>query len=370
MDRLKICAWNIEHADKLWKAASTPPVDRKIEARLDAVAEEIAHIDADVLFISEGPGSEAAAEGFFGRVAPAYRLVTRNSTDWRDYRIKGTQWLWFLVRNTQTLTGELQHIDRWRTLTESASEGDHRGGEWEVSYPVATADFQSLSFKVPGRHSHYRHPQVLLLNVDGTHLELIGCHLKSKINKVRVPGDPYAPDYFDRNPALVADVIQSRIKLTTECTDIRHYIHARFTEDPGAPIIVLGDLNDGPGKERIEKRFLYHDLVSSLQGDVFLARQFLNHALFDFPQEARWSYHLQGGDKLDPRLDPRILLDHIMFTQSLSGGGDTGAGSAWRARAGGGQVEHDVHHRVASGRPKYAETSDHRPVSMVFDRRR
>lgn len=198
-------------------------------------------------------------------------------------------------------------------------------------------------------------------------IELIGCHLKSKINRIYPSGDPYAVDFFDTQPALVADVMTSRIKLTTEATDGRHYIEGRFASEPDAAIILLGDPNDGPGKERIERRFLYHDLVTNLQGDVFLARQFLNHALFDFDQTARWSYNLRK-DRLDPSREPRILLDHIMFTQSLTGGDRPGA-SAFRARSGGGKVEHEVHDLVAADRPRSAETSDHRPVSMVFDLR-
>ena len=100
----------------------------------------------------------------------------------------------------------------------------------------------------------------------------------------------------------MSELIKARTKITTECADIRHYIDARFESDAGAAIIVAGDLNDGPGKERIERRFLYHDLISALQGEIFFARRFLNHALFDAPEDERWSYHFR--DKLDPGRDP------------------------------------------------------------------
>ncbi len=361
MQSFKLTSWNIEWADRLVTAMAADPV--AAAPRLDAIAEEIRLLDPDVLLVGEGPKGEARASSFFARVAPGYRLVLRG--DDAAYAIRGDQWLWFLLRDVPALTGQLGHVDRWRTLTESASEGDHRAGRWEVSYPVFDTGLNKLHFEVPKRHEHYRHPQVLQLQIAGANCEIIGCHLKSKINKVRPKGDPYAADFFDTQPALVADVVQSRIKLTTECTDIRHYIEARFAEDPQAPIVVCGDLNDGPGKERIERRFLYHDLVSSLQGDVFFAQRFLNHALFDFPQSARWSYDL-GRDKLDPRREAKILLDHIMFTQSMTG---HEGGFAYRARRNGGLVEHDVHHRVAAGRPRSAQTSDHKPVSMVFERR-
>jgi hypothetical protein len=368
MQRLKLTSWNIEAADKLVTAlaSSDAQTRRKAEMRADAIAEAIAAIDPDILLIVEGPRSETRAEEFLKRVAPGYRLVQRGGVA-KDYATLGTQWIWFAHRTGLPVSAQLLHVDRWRALTEAASEKAHAGGKWDVSYPILDEGAATLRFSVPETHKHYRHPQVLQLTIDGALIEIIGCHLKSKINNIPVPPGAEAPDYFDRHPALVADVMMSRTKLTTECVDVRHYIDGRFLSEPDAAIIVAGDLNDGPGKERVERRFLYHDLVGNLQGDIFFARRFLNHALFDFDEAARWSYDL-GQDKLDPGRSPRILLDHILFTQALTGPDRPGA-SPYRADTGGGKVEHDIHHRVASARPKYAAPSDHRPVSMTFSRR-
>lgn len=370
MEEFKLATWNIEHSDRL--VDDDGRVIEDARPRLDAIAEEIAAIDADILMVCEGPKGEARARAFFDRVAPGYSLVTRGSEDWRTYGVQGTQWIWFLIARRAPVAGRLLHLDRWNELTTPAWADQRRGNRWNISYPIFEADGERLRFHVPGTHGHYRQPQVLQVEIDlglagRQHLEVIGCHLKSKINRISPKGDAYADDFFDTQPGLVADVMTSRIKLTTESTDIRYYIEGRFLSEPNAAVIVVGDLNDGPGKERIEKRFLYHDLVSNLQGDVFLARQFLNHALFDFDGDARWSYDLKR-DRLDPARNPRILLDHVMFTQSLTGA-DGPNTALFRARSGGGRVEHEVHHRIAAGRPRSAQTSDHRAVSMIFDRR-
>lgn len=370
MDRFKLCSWNIENSNQLVQDGGG--YRRQDEPRLDAIAEELSEINADILMISEGPSGEARAKAFFSRIAPDYDLVVRDTTDWRHYGIRGAQWIWFLIRKNTPISGTLLHLDRWNALTSPAWGDQRHGNKWEISYPVFSSDASSLQFHVPGTHEHYRHPQVLQVAINlgddrVQHLEVIGCHLKSKINKVNPAGNPYDNDFFERQPELVAGVMTSRIKLTTEATDIRHYIDGRFLAEPDAAIIVAGDLNDGPGKERIEQRFLYHDLVSNLQGDVFFAQRFLSHALFDFDDAARWSYDLKR-DRLDPARNPRILLDHVMFTQSLTGANRAGAG-LFRAVPGGGRVEHEVHHRVAARRPRSARTSDHRAVSMVFRRR-
>ena len=374
MESLKVTSWNLEHADKLLDRLSDDDATRRrhAEARAEAVTEEIARLEADILFVSEGPRGEARATEFFARTAPGYRLITRG--DDAAYGMKGgnsftgRQWLWFLVRDESPITGQLLHLDRWQALTEAASGGAHRAGRWDISYPKWENPGDSdarLEFSIPESHAHWRHPQVLQAEIGGSLIELIGCHLKSKYNDARAEGHASDADFFAMNPRLVADLIKARVKISTEAADVRHYIEARFEAQSDAAIMVMGDLNDGPGKERIERRFLYHDLIGALQGDVFFARRFLNHALFDAPDGERWSVHFE--DALDPGRDPHILLDHILFSQAMTRS-HLGTRATFLARPGGGRVEHQVHHIVTSARPKYAMTSDHKPVSMIFDR--
>ena len=369
MDTFKVTSWNIKHADKLVTDRESDNATKKRHAlaRLEAITEEIAAIDADILFVSEGPKGEDRAQVFFDLVAPGYRLITR-STDGtataRDYGIDGgTQWLWFLVRDIPDINATLMHNDRWYDMVERTSKGETKGGFWDVSYPFLNKDTGILEFGIEKRWDHYRQPQVLQVDINGAFFEIIGAHLRSKHTGAKAQGDPSDESFFNNNPELVSELITDRVKLTTECADIRHFIDARFEEERDAAIILLGDLNDGPGKERIERRFMYQDLVTALQGDVFFARRFLNHALFDAPDDERWSANFE--DPLDPSRSPFILLDHILFSQAMTRS-HTGTRFAFLAKAGSGRVEHQVHHRIASARFKYASTSDHRPISMSF----
>lgn len=377
MDSFKLTSWNIEHADKLIDKldSGSDSTRRHAEARTAAIAAEISALEADILFVSEGPHGEARAAEFFDRVAPGYDLVRRPSGQDEDYGMRGgrgpagRQWLWFLIRKEAPISGTLLHLDQWQALTEANSRGEHSAGKWQVSFPkwekAGDAGEEHLGFSIPEVHQHWRHPQVLQATVDGAFVEVIGCHLKSKYNQLSPKGDPDDADFWEKNAELVAEIIKARVKITTECTDIRHYVDARFEADADAAMVICGDLNDGPGKERIERRFLYHDLIGSLQGDIFFARRFLNHALFDSPETERWSVHFE--DRLDPRRKPQILLDHVLFSQAMTRS-HIGQRFAYVARPSGGRVEHDVHHQVTAPRPKYAQTSDHKPVSMVFDR--
>ena len=372
MDTFKVTTWNIEHSDKLIdELASGKPDDKqKAEQRRDAIRDELNALDADFFVICEGPNGEERARAFFADVAPGYDLVVRGSDNRADYGMRGNddvtgrQWIWFLVRKNLPIETNLLHLDQWRRHTEHNSGGAHKDGRWDVSYPKFVED--RLDFDLTRNHSHWRHPQVLQVSINGAFFEIIGAHLKSKFTRKRVRGDASDDGFFQENPELVADIIKSRVKITTECADIRHYIDHRFETDASAPIMVAGDFNDGPGKERIERRFLYHDLISTLQGEVFFARRFLNHALFDHAEEERWSVFFQ--DRLDPGRNPKILLDHILFSQAFTGNKQV-APFPYRARAGGGLVEHEVQHQITGTRPEFAMTSDHKPVSMHFDKR-
>ena len=177
MESLKVTSWNLEHADKLLDRLSDDDATRRrhAEARAEAVTEEIARLEADILLVSEGPRGEARATEFFARTAPGYRLITRG--DDAAYGMKGgnsftgRQWLWFLVRDESPITGQLLHLDRWQALTEAASGGAHRAGRWEISYPKWEDPGDSdarLEFSIPETHAHWRHPQVLQAEIGGS----------------------------------------------------------------------------------------------------------------------------------------------------------------------------------------------------------
>jgi len=213
MEKFKVTAWNIKHADKLVdrRHSDTARTKRHALARLDAITEEIALINADILFVSEGPKGEDRAREFFDIVAPDYRLVTRQGDD-NGYGIDGgTQHLWFLIRRTTPIDARLMHIDRWQNMVEAQSNGTHKGGRWNVSFPVLNAD-DVLEFAIDKTWDHYRHPQVLQVEIDGAFVELIGCHLRSKHTSVKQVGDVTDDAFFANNKELVSELITDRVK--------------------------------------------------------------------------------------------------------------------------------------------------------------
>ena len=286
MGQIKFTSWNIEWLDKAMKNEQDPAMPKAqadARARLSNVAREIAEIAPDILCVIEGPNTEAEIDRFAQHYLNGAYVAVKSPDG--DYRQRGIQWIWFLVRpNIFAQTNcRLLPLSVWETYT-TDTDRKHTGRTWPVHY------WGSMETK---KHRHYRHPQVLVLDLAGQRVELIGLHLKSKfVRKGRWDGNA------DQKRLYTEESIKARIKLATEAADVRSYIEARFRQDENPYIFVMGDLNDGPGKELFERQFLFFDLITNIQGEVFFARRFLNHALFDYPDDLRWSAYFK--DKVDP----------------------------------------------------------------------
>lgn len=333
--KIKITSWNVEWLDKLW--IHPDPIDARKQKRIDAIKDEIFAIDSDIFCLLEAAKGEDKIDSFCKKVLEDKYVAVKSTS--HDYKLQGRQWIWFLVK---------KNLIAHTSLLPTKIYDEFSASSWDVNY---WGDF------VTTRHKHYRHPQVLVFNWNGTRVEFIGLHTKSKF----VMGGKSAWNAGgDKKKKFIKDAIKARIKMTTEVTNVRAYIDEKFNQVPNPAIVVLGDLNDGPGKEFFEKQYLFFDLISNLQGDVFSSKKYLNHALFDFDEKLRWSCNFE--DFIDPLRDPKILLDHILFTQSLV---DSSLPIIIKEKSG--YIEHEIHDLINANIPKYAHTSDHKPVSVKIE---
>ncbi|MEO1406856.1 MAG: endonuclease/exonuclease/phosphatase family protein [Pseudomonadota bacterium] len=374
---MKLTCWNAEWLDSAWGVVSGKyqhdehkfphkvPKAAAAKKRVEAVSKYIGMMDASILFLCEAPEGEAEMEDFVKKHAKDYDLVTRQSGD--SYETEGRQWQWFLVKKdvADRISPSLVPVSTWRQFASDEDPSIGADGEWKVALPrlrtIGGVKDVPVSTRVP--HSFYREPQILRFNSGGAQHEVIGAHLKSKFTggKPRARReDESFDDYLESSKKVreyIAKSHAARVKLSSEALAIRAYLDRRFAQEADPSIFVVGDLNDGPGKELMEREYLLHDLISNLQGDVFFARKFLNHALFDQPTSLRWTAKFK--DSLDPGRDEHILLDHILFTQALARSGS----SPLQVKSGAGRVEHLLHEGAEAefGR---GLLSDHRPVSV------
>lgn len=371
MSTIKLTTWNIEHFSKL-----IPNVPANKVLKHQGIIDEITEIDPDILCMVEGPGNlpdlinwVQSPNGLNGRYFVATipgtdTILATNPANPRSalqslYGMKGndqtgSQWVWFLVKDGlfQNSNARLLNPQVWKNLTGYNTWPIHDWGQMNAK-----------------RHGYWRHPQTLILNLNGVELEIIGVHLKSKINR---------KSKFDANGDLtqkyVNEALRARIRLATEAFDIRRYVEQRFMQDSNPRIFVCGDMNDGPGREYFERQYLFFDLVSNIQGDVFFAKRFLNHALFDYDDNLRWStaFHDKIEEWAREEFDENLptgainpihnqLIDHILFTQGL-----VGENSLPRVEPNAGLVEHTIHQRINAMLTISNKTSDHVPVSVTI----
>jgi len=345
---MKVTVWNLKHADRL--VEDHPSAD--MQSRITRIRNTVQAMDPDVLCIVEGPKGEAHINSFCTDVLnDQWRPVLLPGHDDGLYKQKGTQWIWFLVKPGLLNSCRLQMPELWQEYTQQKT--------WRVNFWGKTES---------KRHSHYRHPQVMLMDIgNGQEIEFIGVHLKSKINMARV-----TTEMKDGVPELTGEyldtALEARTKLATEARDIRRYIDYRFSQgNPG--ILMMGDCNDGPGLDYFEDRYLFFDLISNLEGQIMEAEKFFNHGLFDYDEDLRWTAKFK-----DPVLQmvmpsnyvetgSQILLDHMLMSQPMVNGS---LGYVINAHAG--FVEHEAFDRNNLGANSKTVSSDHRPVSIKLDR--
>lgn len=172
----------------------------------------------------------------------------------------------------------------------------------------------------------------------GTRLRMIGAHLKSK-----------APHGATGRDAIMRTAIANRRKQLAQAIWLRRRITA--LRDAGDPVILLGDLNDGPGLDEYEDLF-GRSSVEILLGDDLHdphARTALGSRIGVMPTTAR--FEMQGEKRY-----LQALLDYIMISPDLMQ-----RGPLWR-------IWHpfdDMHcHDVPELRDALVAASDHFPVTL------
>jgi hypothetical protein len=334
---LKITSWNVEHSARLIGTN----ISELNKERRKRVVDTILDINPDILCMLEAPSSEDDIKAFCNDVLDnKWQPILLNND---DYQINGTQWIWFLVRDSLVTNCKLQAPSVWQSFV-----GHKR---WPVHY---------WGHEKERSHRHYRHPQVLIFKApNGQELEIIGQHMKSKINK--------NPVWEDKERGILTtkyinEALKARIKLATEAINIRAYVNARFDQSSSPAMIILGDANDGIGQDYFEKKYMFFDLISNLQGNVMQSERFFNHALFDYPMNLRWSAKYANPITGKSAKNNPLLIDHIIMSQALVNGS-----YPLQANAGAGKVEHLAFDRGNSGASAKRRTSDHRPVSITLE---
>jgi hypothetical protein len=362
MSQLKVCTYNLEWmtsffgagADDAWRAnpvvlpsfpgKSTGDINLSpiadVHGLCSRIAAGIRTIDPDVLFVEEGPPLQEQMALF---------VATFLGDDYVSYRSnRAAQAIHALVRRTLA-----NDIKPWlpAASTEKQLWRDVPFYPWGK---IAAADRK--------KHSLARYP--LLLRADmgtGQDLILAGVHTKSKFSKLKTKQQW---DNRAANPEPVLDALGSRQKLSSEVARLRSVLSSVIAAGPlQASVIVVGDFNDGPFHDLMEKEFLTKNILDELVGSFLDPNTYFKHAMeapvLSAATTTRFKDPLQGGALVEE------LIDHMVVSPAIW----SGLG-AYRIKLGSCQVDEAAWQMGVVGDPEAARDnrpSDHKPVSVVLE---
>lgn len=138
---------------------------------------------------------------------------------------------------------------------------------------------------------------------------------------------------------------------------VRMALDERLEDDAEARIVVVGDLDDGPGVDLFEEHPLIHNVVAVVFSNPFNPRRMLRHAFIDRELRGR-NWTARFDDCIDGIRDRPLLLDRILLAPAMYWGPFRTA-----------RIEHDAFEaqigRRASGRMR--DASDHRPQGVTLE---
>ena len=152
----------------------------------------------------------------------------------------------------------------------------------------------------------------------------------------------------------------NRKRILAQCSQLRQKFLDPYLESADTrsiPMIVCGDINDGPGMDASEKRLLGSG-VERLMGNIWRPEFCCGNALFDTlndqeKKKLRFEniYTTIFRDPIFNNVSHREWIDHILYTKNENG---------WAKNA-------KVHYELSDGKrisQKFKHASDHLPVSV------
>lgn len=345
---MKVVTWNIEWMNRWFKGNSSPEWGSKRiqddgrevgaftsdEAKIQAqkAANVIKAMNADIVCIQEGPSSKEEMELFVND------FLKNDSNDplfdFLPATDGGSQKLYCLRRvGGDCVTIDFANDERTNDLAE-VWDADVNGDMYLESY-----DFTRLPLVINASSSN------------GAVIRIVVLHTKSKyVRDGEIKWNSPA-----RKQEFIVDALMARRRISAEGFRIRSYLDDLLYENLNAKLIVLGDFNDGPGRDYFERSYLTHNVTDVLLGSAFNPETIFHHPILS-RVTADKLFTSRFDDYVDDVDDRPLLLDHILVSPALSHFVDDAG------------IEHVIFEEQidGAGNTRLKRPSDHRPVWVSF----
>ncbi|MGP6085802.1 endonuclease/exonuclease/phosphatase family protein [Antarctobacter jejuensis] len=293
---MRLATYNVEWFDSLFDDKGRPLIDNKLGGRfevtrgaqLEALSYVFRRIDADAVMIIEAPDTNRR------------RSTTRALTAFAEAAGLRTRAVATgFANDTQQEIALLFDPDEMQVRhdPQGAKDAPRFDSTFQIDLDIDNrAD--TVSFSKP--------PLELLVDTaSGSRFRMIGAHLKSK-----------APHGARGHDAIMKLAIANRRKQLAQAIWLRRRVAAHL--EAGEDVVVMGDLNDGPGLDAYEGLFGRSSVEILLGAGEEIARQLydphateaLEFRLGAHPSTARFLIHDEGRYL-------QAMLDYLMISAGL-----------------------------------------------------
>lgn len=310
---IRLGVWNMEWLNDLFTSRAGQVVFKSdgttvrgprhgntVAERRASLAGVVNALACDALVVVEGPNTAAELQLFFDapEIDGAWRCAVQRSP-------RMSQCVGIAVRTDGGKFADppLGQID----ALEAAS-----GAINQASGPF---DFDSDDDGLAERHKFERRPLYVELRLaGGTTFRVVGLHLKSK--------GIFSAYEWSKWWAIAG---ANRMKLLAQCRRFRQVFLDAYLSDPATaavPLVVCGDINDGPGFDISEMR-LKASAIETLMGSVWQPELCLGNALFDsLPAKDRDVLDFEDlattrfADPIFNDTFHKVWIDHILYSRN------------------------------------------------------
>ncbi|MEO1014620.1 MAG: endonuclease/exonuclease/phosphatase family protein [Pseudomonadota bacterium] len=292
---IRLATYNVKWFDDLFTSKNELKTGAETGKRLDAIADAFRLMDADFIGLVEGPNSGGAQSGpkKVQAFAKEYGLRTRKALI--GVPSQGRQEI-IAMYDPDVVA-----------VTTKKGRATARNPAFDQPFEIDSDDDGIREI-----YRHYRPP----LEVEATSkrsgrkLRIIVVHIKSK-------GIFSNMDRLNWERASR----RNRLKIIAEATSVRRRVDAMLRD--GDDVVVMGDVNDGPGMDYYEFRYAKSG-VELIMGDAFDPDAILrNYA--GKPTFGRFGWTPSSARFVDQFTEKpvNVLIDHILVSKGVKTSGET-----------------------------------------------
>jgi endonuclease/exonuclease/phosphatase family metal-dependent hydrolase len=175
-----------------------------------------------------------------------------------------------------------------------------------INYPYPDWKFDKDGDYILDDGNFARTPLEVTFTISEQRVRIIDNHFKSSY----INGGQAMWNDPNKRTEYIRESLINRRRITMEAVQLRKHVDETLTIEPNS--IIIGDINDGPGKQYFENYMLGMDITSELLGNTYYPDSIFKHLL-----DLNDDYSAIFNDFVEEIPNRQVLLDRILVSPSL-----------------------------------------------------